>query len=273
MPDVTPSPTVLSSSGLPAATDIRRLSHASTNRKVFELALPQLVAGVRVLDLGAGEGYFTKLVGEHLQRSVGVAPLTVLSACDQAPAQFSYAGVSCDTVDELGRLPYPSDRFDLVCSLEVIEHVEDQFGFLREAYRVLKPGGRLILSTPIVLNMNSRWRYLHSGFTKMFDPLPLDREDLVHTSGHIHPVTFYYLAYATHAAGFARLEVHYDHLRRSALFQLLLFGPIMLVGRIGFRIRMRRLRPRAMKQSHKLVTSMNSFRMLTARSVVVVAVK
>jgi SAM-dependent methyltransferase len=273
MPDTIPVSTALISTVPTELTKIRRLSHANTNRKVFELALPQLVIGSRVLDLGAGQGYFSQQAGEYLRRSAGVLPSTVLSACDQVPAQFSYGDVTCNPVDESGRLPYPADHFDLVCSLEVIEHVEDQFAFLREAYRVLKPGGRLILSTPNVLNMNSRWRYLHSGFTKMFDPLPLDRQDLVHTSGHIHPIPFYYLAYAMHTAGFSRLAVHYDHLRRSALFQLLLFGPIMFVGRIGFRIRMRRLRPRAMEQSHHLVTRMNSFRMLTARSVIVVAVK
>jgi len=258
---------------LPGTGEIRRLSHDTTNRKVFELALPHLVAGSRVLDLGAGEGYFSRMVGEYLRNEAGVAPSTVLAACDVVPGQFRYDDVRCDPLDHSGRLPYAAGEFDLVCSLEVIEHVEDQFAFLREAYRVLKPGGTFIASTPNVLNMNSRWRYLHSGFAQLFDPLPLGSRDVVHTSGHIHPVSYYYLAYALRAAGFHRVAVQYDHFKRSAVSQLILFGPLMLLGRLGFRIRMGRKRRREMQQNRAFVTEMNSLGMLTSRSVVVVGEK
>jgi SAM-dependent methyltransferase len=254
------------------ATKIQRLSHKSTNQKVLELARPYLAPGMQVLDLGAGQGYFSRLVGEYLRESAGVAPSEVLCACDAAPQQFRYGGVHCDIVGKDGKLPY-EPRFDLVCSLEVIEHVEDQFRFLREAYRVLKPGGLLVASTPNILSINSRWRYLHSGFAQLFDPLPLDSGDRVHTSGHIHPVSYYYLSYALRAAGFRHVTVHYDHIKRSALFQLLLFSPLILAGRLGFLVRMRRRRPREMRQNHDLVAEMGSLAMLTSRSVIVAARK
>lgn len=256
------------------APEIRRLSHSSTNEKVFVLAKPHLVAGARVLDLGAGEGYFSRVVGEYLRTRVGVAPSTVLSACDAVPEQFRYDGVACDPVGPAGRLPYADGTFDLVCSLEVIEHVEDQFAFVREAHRVLKPGGTFVASTPNVLNMNSRWRTLHSGFAQLFDPLPLEgSRDVVHTSGHIHPVSYYYLAIALRTAGFHGVEVTYDHVKRSAIFQLVLFAPALLVGRLGFLFRMRRKRPHEMAQNRAFVATMNSWGMLTSRSVIVVATR
>jgi SAM-dependent methyltransferase len=255
-----------------AAPEIHRLSHESTNQKVFRLARPYLAVGMQVLDLGAGQGYFTQLAGEYLREFAGVNPSDVLCACDAVPEQFRYPDVRCDRVGEDGRLPYEC-RFDLVCSLEVIEHVEDQFRFLREAYRVLKPGGLLVASTPNVLSMNSRWRHLHSGFAQLFDPLPLDTRDVVHTSGHIHPVSYYYLSYALRAAGFSHVAAHYDHRKRSALLQLLLFSPLILAGHLGFLIRMHRKRPREMDQNREVVAEMDSLAMLTSRSVIVAAQK
>ena len=46
------------------------------------------------------------------------------------------------------QLPFPPDQFDLVLSHEVIEHVGDDRAAMREIFRVLKPGGRLVLFCP-----------------------------------------------------------------------------------------------------------------------------
>jgi SAM-dependent methyltransferase len=174
--------------------EIRPISHLSTNQKVFSLVAPVVARGGRVLDVGAGEGYFSKSVGEYATAH-GISPAAALRACDLFPELFRYQGIRCDPIGADGRLPYDDGGFDLVCSLEVVEHLEDQFRFARELFRVTKPGGRAIVSTPNVLNVNSRYRFLHSGFGVLFDPLPLSSSDPVHTSGHIHPIAFYYVAY------------------------------------------------------------------------------
>jgi protein-L-isoaspartate O-methyltransferase len=69
---------------------IRPISHQSTNDATFRLVEPLLRPGARVLDLGAGEGYFSQWVGEHVRRVVGVEPATVLAACDVTPEIFKY---------------------------------------------------------------------------------------------------------------------------------------------------------------------------------------
>ncbi len=46
-------------------------------------------------------------------------------------------------------LPFPDASFELVCLFEVLEHLEDDAGFLREVARVLAPGGTLFFSCPV----------------------------------------------------------------------------------------------------------------------------
>ena len=107
---------------------------------------------------------------------------------------------------------------------------------------MLRPGGIAIISTPNVLNMNSRLRQLHSGFAVLFDPLLLSSTDPVHTSGHIHPVSYYYLAYQLRRAGFTSVELPYEVLDSSMVARDL--RRLCLVGNALFRARLRRKRRR-----------------------------
>ena len=65
---------------------------------------------------------------------------------------------------------------DAVGSNEGIEHVERPFDFVAECARVLRPGGRLFLSTPNVSSLRSRWRWLWTGFHNK-GKVPLDHEN------------------------------------------------------------------------------------------------
>jgi SAM-dependent methyltransferase len=55
-------------------------------------------------------------------------------------------GVDC-LIEQDGRLSQPDDSFDLVLSTQVLEHVFQPQDYLKEAWRVLRPGGRIILTT------------------------------------------------------------------------------------------------------------------------------
>lgn len=253
--------------------EIHPLSHRSTNDAVFRLAVPSLRPGARVLDLGAGHGFFSRMVGEFIRDRLDLDPGALLAACDPVPDNFRYGGVTCDPMPDAGRLPYADGAFDVVCSLEVVEHVEDQFEFCREIMRVLKPGGVAILSTPNVLNLNSRLRVLHSGFATLFDPLPLSTSDAVHTSGHIHPVSYYYLAYALKRAGAESVSVAFDRQKKSARLLRLLFWPIITAGNAGLRLKLRRKRPQIFEENRGLLDELWSSGMLLSRSIVVQARK
>jgi SAM-dependent methyltransferase len=253
-------------------TEIRPISHWSTNDKAFALVQPFLDRGARLADIGAGEGFFSKKMGDYLERA-GASPAVSLSACDLFPEFFRYAGIVCDPVSPDGRLPYDDASFDVACSLEVIEHLEDQFLFVRELFRILKPGGVAIISTPNVLNINSRLRTLHSGFAVLFDPLPISSSDPVHTSGHIHPISYYYLAYMLFRAGFAGVAVEYDRLKRSSSGLLLVAGWYVAAGNWLFRRRLRKRKPEVEADSRGVIDELNSHDMLRSRSVIAVARK
>ena len=115
-------PVTSPAAGTPApvgeSREIRPISHASTNRRVLELVLPLVQPGTRVLDVGAGEGYFSHLLGEHVTTRFAMSPADVVHACDVHPEFFRYAKVPCATIDASGRLPYDDASFDVVCSLE-----------------------------------------------------------------------------------------------------------------------------------------------------------
>jgi SAM-dependent methyltransferase len=251
---------------------IHSFSHRLTNEKIFALVAADALAGRRIVDVGAGEGFFARLLGEHL-KSRGVGPATVLRACDLFPDQFRYADVPCDRVDVGMRLPYPDASFDVACSIEVVEHLEDQFHFVRELYRVVRPGGRALVTTPNLLNINSRLRYLRTGFWLLFDPLPLSAHNPVHLSGHIHPITYYYLAYLFHRAGFTGVTVHFDRFKKSATALTIALAPLLLVGRWGFVRRLRRKAPEVLRENRDLVSQTNGWRMLRARTVILEGTK
>lgn len=101
--------------------------------------------GRRVLDDGCGYGYGSYLLAGTGSSVVGIdaAPMPVQYARRVYRAQnlaFSIANGAA--------LPFRSGSFDLVVSLEVIEHLTNASIYLSEARRVLTPGGMLVLSTP-----------------------------------------------------------------------------------------------------------------------------
>lgn len=98
-----------------------------------------------VLDIASGTGYGTKLLSEGALSVVGVD-------VDRNAISYARENYSANNIDyKIGNgttIPCESSQFDVVVSMETIEHIEDQDGFLEEIKRVLKPGGLLILSTP-----------------------------------------------------------------------------------------------------------------------------
>ena len=78
------------------------------------------------------------------------------------------AGLPIDPDVDLGKpLPYGSGSFDLVILSEVVEHLESCRTVVAEAGRVLTPGGHLILSTPNIARLHSRFHFFWTGTHKL----------------------------------------------------------------------------------------------------------
>lgn len=179
------------------------------------------------LDIGSGHGDLIKL----LQSRFDVRS----SACDYTDSLMKLADVKVSVANlNTQGLPYQDSTFDLVTCTEVIEHLEHYRFTLREMYRVLKPGGTLVLSTPNILNLKSRIRFLFFGFYNLFGPLHFRESELHSTGGHINPVSVFYLTHSLLDAGFDGLEFSIDKKQgTSKAWLALLYFPIRLFSAIA----------------------------------------
>jgi 2-polyprenyl-3-methyl-5-hydroxy-6-metoxy-1,4-benzoquinol methylase len=111
-------------------------------RRAFLLA--RVRAGERVLDLGCGDGAFAaELVNAGCEVTMAdVAGEALRRARERAP------GAVAVELDEGAPLPFAEDAFDVVWAGEVLEHVADVVGLLAEVRRVLRWGGRLLVTAP-----------------------------------------------------------------------------------------------------------------------------
>lgn len=100
--------------------------------------------GARLLDLGSGDGFVTAELSEAATARLGVA----VDVGAPAPLSPRRRDISRVTARLPGPLPFPDGAFDVVISLETIEHMLDPDALLLEVRRVLAPDGSLILSTP-----------------------------------------------------------------------------------------------------------------------------
>lgn len=96
-----------------------------------------------VLEAGCGEGYGARLIARHAARVV---------ALDYDGFTATHAGRAYPELavlrGNLASLPLRTGSVDVVANLQVIEHLWDQEGFVAECVRVLRPGGRLLMTTP-----------------------------------------------------------------------------------------------------------------------------
>jgi len=90
-------------------------------------------------------------IGPGLRPTAPVATSTFIDASTHALRSLAARGARTAAVE--AALPFPDDSFDAVLAFEVIEHVEDDTGLLGEMARVSRPGGVLILSTPVHATM------------------------------------------------------------------------------------------------------------------------
>ena|SRR5438132_1499034 len=140
-----------------ALVDRRRLASEASGghsadlvyRIFLELVLKKDLRG-NVLDFGAGTGTLTKDVW-RLGRFLSVSGADLMARPTGLPPEIRWASLDLNEPTQ-----FPSESFNVVLAAEIIEHLENPRGVAREWFRLLRPGGTLILSTP----NNETWRAL-----------------------------------------------------------------------------------------------------------------
>ena len=107
-------------------------------------ALADRVRGAAVVEAGSGEGY-----GAAMLRDAGARTVLALEY-DEASARHAHSAyTSVRTVRaNLAMLPVASASADLLVTLQVVEHLWDLRGFLRDCTRIVRAGGTLVVTTP-----------------------------------------------------------------------------------------------------------------------------
>jgi SAM-dependent methyltransferase len=158
-----------------------------------------------ILDVGCGDGstlfrYFKTIPREFYG----------LEGSPDFQAKAQARGIKVTSCDLNGRWPYPDDKFDVVFSNQVIEHVHNARLFAVEAFRVLKPGGTAIITSENLCSLLN-WFALTLGYTPfslmqicgrylgnplglhynetLEEHLPIDHPAFSGVSGHVRVLT------------------------------------------------------------------------------------
>ncbi|MGE0787170.1 MAG: methyltransferase domain-containing protein [Sandaracinaceae bacterium] len=146
----------------------RYLDVDADNRERVRLLLSGLADGTsrgRLLDVGCGDGR----IAERIAR-LGYE-VTGLDASRENAELARTRGIDALVGDAADALRFADGAFATVVAGEIVEHLVDAQSFLREAARVLAPGGRLVVTTPNLAHLPDRLRFVLGKAPMQTQPL------------------------------------------------------------------------------------------------------
>jgi len=142
-----------------------------------------------VLDAGAGRGPYRKLF-KHAR----------YEAADFA--QFAERHTPLDYVCDINDIPVENGRFDAVVCNQVLEHLPDPYAALRELRRVLKPGGRILLTAPLFYHEHQKpydyFRYTRFGLRRLFAEAGFDVVSIEWLEGYFGTMAYMFRQIGAH---------------------------------------------------------------------------
>jgi len=177
-----------------------------------------LEAGARVLDVGCGRGV---ILGSLAEKGFEVHGLEISAEA----ARGADPRAEIRIADSLRDAEYRSASFDQIIIWHVLEHVVDPAGTLREAHRILKPGGRLIVAVPNFASLQARctgaaWFHLDLPRHIYHFPLSALRQLLTLTGFRVRSV--HHFSLRQNPFGWIQsLLNRFDSLPRNGLYALL----------------------------------------------------
>lgn len=106
------------------------------------------IAGKKVLDVGCGNAYGTVLMAEVAAEITGLD--YDQSTVDANRARYSAVKNLSFQQGVIPPIPFPDNSFDVVTAFQFIEHIHPRKEFIKECLRVVRPGGKVLITTPNV---------------------------------------------------------------------------------------------------------------------------
>ncbi|HEX8326260.1 MAG TPA: class I SAM-dependent methyltransferase [Hymenobacter sp.] len=247
--------------------DIKVLLTAMLRRRKAEFV------GKDMLDVPAGNGDTAQLLLE-----LGAK----VKASDLYPEFFRYPAIECVRANLNDTLPFADASFDFVICQEGIEHMPNQLHLFQELNRVLRPGGRAIITTPNYSNLRTRLSYLllESEAYKLMAPNEADSIWASEKASTIHDVYLGHIFFANVTkqrvlaalSGLRIVEVHPSRVNYTSLFLLPFYYPWMrLAGWMARRRGLRRGQPVASRpEAYAEIAQLNqSLNVLTGGHLIV----
>lgn len=144
-----------------------------------------------ILDMPCGRGFYLNMFDFATDATIIGAELE-WDVLLKAKSNVGHTGIPLQNAN-LYHLPYADNSFDAVILSEILEHVDDDIAGLKEAYRVLKPGGVVAITVP------------HANYPFWWDPINKTLETLFGT--HIQHGTFAGI-WANHVRLYTQNELH-----------------------------------------------------------------
>jgi ubiquinone/menaquinone biosynthesis C-methylase UbiE len=196
---------------------IEAIAPRGLHEKVLELM--QRLPGDRVLDAPTGYGALTaKLLAAGKRVTAGDIDTGKFRLGADPLLDLLRVDLNAE------RLPLEDAIYDVAVCAEGIEHLQCQWNLVRNLYRVLKPGGFLILTTPNILNFGSRLRYFWEGRYEHFKRPLVKGKSWSHDleNYHIAPISFFELQFILESCGFGVVAVDTNRYASKSVLSMLL---------------------------------------------------
>ena len=153
---------------------------------------------LRVLDLGAGEGALSQRLSD-----LGYSVIAADVSEDEFKCNdIEFYKINFDSSQEINRLKQKyKNHFDVVMGIEVIEHVENPWEYVRSLKSMLKKNGLLLITTPNTTSWLSRLYFLFKGQFWVFTDLNLEY-------GHIAPISPWEIKLILSREKISDIEIH-----------------------------------------------------------------
>lgn len=169
-------------------------------RNRVEAILHSAGSGDTLLDVGCGNGLLLYQLRSRYKKLVGLefsAHRLEQAKINLSELTFVPVLGSAEDMSEIA-----SESIDCVVSADTIEHVPDVYPAAAEFFRVLRPGGRLVINTPNIASVKKRILLLMGRFPSTSQPNEGLGSDILFDGGHLHYFTYRSLSLLLERAGF-----------------------------------------------------------------------